>query len=118
MATTFDEFPIVRDFETLQDADWSRTFTYKIDGTPVNLTGYSAELVVFDEYENAKITITTPTNIVLGGAAGTITPKISNTATNALTPGAYRFNLFLVEPDGDRLPFLVGRFTIRKAVSA
>lgn len=119
MADTFDEFPIVRDFATVQDADWSKTFTYKIDGTPVNLTGYTAELVIFDDYENKLGTSTTSNGgITLGGAAGTITVTVSRTITNSLTASSYRYTLWLINGAGKRTPFSVGRFNIRKGVSA
>lgn len=118
MADTFDGFPISRDFSTVQDADWSRTFTYKIDGVAVNLTGYSAEMVVFDDYENKVASVTSPSGIALGGSAGTITPTIGHAVTDALTAGSYRYVLWLVNGSGARTAFSTGRFNIAKGVSA
>lgn len=119
MADIFDEFPIVRDFTTVQDADWSKTFTYKIDGTAVNLTGYTAELVIFDDYENTKATSTTSNGgITLGGAAGTITATLDNAITNALPASNYHYTLWLINASGKRTAFSVGRFSVRKGVSA
>jgi hypothetical protein len=118
MTDTFDGFPISRDFNTIQDADWSRTFTYTIGGSPVNLTGYSAEFVIFDDHENKLVSATSPSGVVLGGAAGTITPKITNGQTDAITAGSYRYVLWIIDGSGERTPFSAGRFNIARGVSA
>lgn len=118
MATTFDDFPIELSINVVQDQDWSKQFTYKINNVAVNLTGYSAEFLVFDDFEHTYITRTSPTGVTLGGSAGTITPNVPNDLINALKPSSYQFVLWLIDGSGNRLPFAIGRWNVRKAVSA
>ena len=118
MAETFVNFPIVRAFDVIQDQDWSQQFTYKIDGQPVNLGQYSAEFVVFDDYEITVATATSPTGVVLGGAAGTITPKLTAAVTDTLSAASFHYILWLIDGTGSRLPFARGRFNVSKGVSA
>jgi hypothetical protein len=118
MADTFDDFPIIRSFDVVQDQDWSRTFTYKVGGAPVNLTGYSAEFVIFDDYEKVYTTAVSPSGVVLGGSAGTITPTISAAVTDSLNAASYHCLLWLIDGSGKRLPFLRGRWNLAQGVSA
>lgn len=118
MADVFDDFPILRSFDVVQDQDWSRTFTYKVDSVAVNLTGWSAEFVVFDDVEKVYATSTSPTGVVLGGSAGTITPTVTAAVTDTLTASSYHYVLWLINGSGSRLPFARGRFNVVRGVSA
>lgn len=85
-----------------QGATFSTTLTVYNDlarEDPVDLTGYTARMMVRSDYENptALIDMTTSNGrIALGGAAGTITLLISATDTAALTKGDYVYDLELV----------------------
>jgi hypothetical protein len=66
---------------------FTKVFTLKAAGVPVDLTGWTAELkakATVDSEENI-IDLTTAPGIVLGGTAGTITITVSATATTAIT---------------------------------
>jgi hypothetical protein len=66
---------------------------------PVDLTGYTARMMVRSDYENptALVSLTTENGrITLGGAAGTITLLISATDTAGFTKGDYVYDLELV----------------------
>ena len=71
-----------------QGATLSLVATWKdSNGTPVNLTGYTARMQVRDNYDaaNTKLSLTTENSgIALGGTAGTITITAAATATAAL----------------------------------
>ena len=75
-------------------ATWERTFTWTINGTPVNWTGYTAKMQV-KEYLNSDsvLTLTSGSGITLGGSAGTISLVMSSAATGAVTPGQYIYDL-------------------------
>lgn len=119
MADTFDDFPITRNFEAIQHGDWFRvTLTYKVSGSPVNLTSYTAEMVIFDDAGNTLATSTSPSGIVLGGAAGTINPRITDVQTAAMPVGIHNYNLWLIDGSGNRLAFSVGKFAVRKGLTA
>lgn len=75
-------------------ATWSKTFTWAIDGTPVNWTGYTAKLQVKEHLNSdSVVTLTSGSGITLGGSAGTVVVTISSTLTGAVTPGQYIYDL-------------------------
>jgi hypothetical protein len=75
-------------------ATWERTFTWRVDGTLVNWTGYTAKLQVKQYLNDASVlTLTSGSGITLGGSAGTIAIVMSSTLTGAVTPGEYLYDL-------------------------
>lgn len=77
-------------------ATWSRTFTWSIDGTAVNWTGYTAKLQVKEHLNStAVVTLTNGNGITLGGSAGTVQIDFTATQTGAVTAGQYIYDLEL-----------------------
>jgi hypothetical protein len=75
-------------------ATWERTFTWRVDGTLVNWTGYTAKLQVKQYLNDASVlTLTSGSGITLGGSAGTIALVMSSALTGAVTPGSYLYDL-------------------------
>lgn len=103
------------DFTIDQGSDWTRTITWKIGSTPVNLTGYTARLKAKTSYskDNAIINLTTENGgITLGGEAGTITLNLNNLATAAFGFTRLVYDLELVSPGGIVKRFLQGIITL------
>ncbi len=81
-----------------QGATYDQTFTWTINGNPVNVTGYTARMqlrsavasptVVFDVLVDGTFT--------LGGAAGTIRVQITAAKTTLIAAGSYVYDLELV----------------------
>ena len=70
-----------------QGADWTLDLTWKDDaGDPIDLTGYSARMMVRSAYSGiAVLTLTSTANeIVLGGALGTIQITATADQTTAI----------------------------------
>ena len=64
------------------------TFTYKVNGVAVNLTGYSARSQARDADDGLIFDLTSVNGgITLGGAAGTISLSLDAQATSALWTG-------------------------------
>ena len=85
------------------------TFSFNIewrepDGTtPVDLTGYTAEMDIRATYDDLTTIIqldTTNGRITLGGTAGTVQLSISATDTAALSFESAVYDLELTAPDG------------------
>jgi len=73
-----------------QGGTWTLSLTYKINNALVNLTGFTASMMVRKNYtdDNAILTLTTSNGgIALGGSAGTIVLTASATLTAAMPPG-------------------------------
>lgn len=88
-----------------QGATFTLNATWKAaDGTPVDLTGYSARMQARQTYASATTVLNLTSaggNIALGGTAGTVVVTISATATAALTaPWAGVYDLELVSAGG------------------
>lgn len=101
-----------------QGSTFSRTLTYKIDDSPVNLTGYTARLQV-REYHYSDDFITSLTNssgITLGGSAGTITVLIGASATSEFVPGNYVYDLEIVT-GGTVTRLVEGKFIVTPEVT-
>lgn len=94
--------PGTLNIECPQGTTWTATWTWKVDGTAVNLTGYSAYMQVRPTYSSAAalIDIDSTSEIVLGGAAGTITVTIPASVTAAVPAGNYVWDIELVSGGG------------------
>jgi hypothetical protein len=106
-------------FTIEQGATFDRTVTWRDStGTLVNLTGYTAALVVKD---TTGTTVVTPT-LTLGGAAGTIRVRLTATQTAALEATSGRphsYDLLMTAADGTtKTRLLQGSVGVAVAVSS
>lgn len=98
--------------------DWTRTLRWSSGGTPVNLTGYTAEMDVRDAGGTEAVTLTTTNGrITLGGSAGTIALTIPHSVTSTLTPGTYYFDLLVISAGDIRTNLVHGTLTVIQGVS-
>ena len=98
-----------------QGATWDTQMTWKVGTTPVDLTGYTARM-------QARSTVDSTTTIfswtsgggqlVLGGAAGTITLAIADSVSATYPAGTYVYDLELESGGGETTRLLQGTFTI------
>lgn len=84
MAVTVDQTGRV-DLVIPQGATFTTTFTWKIDGTPVNLTGYTGAAKIRDTFDGSVLASFT---VSLGGSAGTVTCSLSALTTGGLSAPA------------------------------
>lgn len=92
---------------------YDKTFTLTKDGTPVDLTGYSAGLRAWDESNSVVFSLSTTLDpqgngIIIGGAAGTVRVLIKTAKTATLPVTQLRYDLQLTRPDSEDIPFLAG----------
>lgn len=101
-----------------QGSTFTRTLTYKIDDSPVNLTGYEARLQVREYHysDDFVVNLSDTAGITLGGSAGTITVSIAASATQELVPGNYVYDLELVV-GGTVTRLIEGKFTVTPEVT-
>ena len=92
---------------------YDRTFTYKINGSAVNLTGYSATMNVRKVAgSTAILTLTNGSGITLGGALGTVTIALTPAQTDAFAAGEYYYDVEL-SSGGNDIDFLEGSFKVK-----
>lgn len=98
-----------------QGSTFRRTLVYKIARRPVDLTEWDARMQV-RETHSATSTLANLTvgngGLTLGGSAGTITIYISHEDTSNIRAGNYVYDLELVEPNGDVMRLVEGKFTV------
>lgn len=106
-------------FTAGQGETFDRTITWEIDGTPVNLTGYTARMQIRKTHKStsAVVSLTSSSGLTLGGSAGTIQIVISATATAALTAGKYVYDLELVSAGGIVTRVIEGTFELTPEVT-
>lgn len=95
------------------------------DGTPIDLTGYSAKLLVVNNLTSKTSVLTfdsggsgsSGTSLVLGGTAGTLTIGMTAVATAALTAKQSTYTLLAEDPSSNVYGLMSGRFTVESGVS-
>ena len=104
-----------------QGATFRITLTYKIDSTPVNLTGYAARMQVRERYdsETTAVSLTSAPGggLTLGGSAGTIAIEITDVQSAAMPAGRLVYDLELVAPNGDVTRLVEGTMTVTPEVT-
>lgn len=88
-------------------------------GTPVNLTGYTARMMIRSNYADANplISLTSSSGITLGGTAGTMEISIPAATTAALSAGLAAYDLELTDTLTKKIRLLQGSVTISPAVT-
>ena len=106
------------DFVCPQGATFSKTLTYKIEDSPVNLTGYTSGLQIREyHYSDSYIaSLTQLFGITLGGSAGTISVLISASDTGDFVPGSYVYDLEIAV-GGTVTRLIEGKFTVTPEVT-
>lgn len=81
-----------------QGASWDYTLTWTTNGTPVNLTDFTARMDVRVSHASSTtvLELTSGSGITLGGTAGTILLEASPAETAGVPSGQYVYDLELV----------------------
>ena len=95
-----------------QGTTWTQQFTYNSEGSPVDLTGYTARCQGRKDLSSSPVFDLTTENggITLGGILGTVTLSI-DTVTQPAQSGLW--DLELISVAGDVTRFMQGIFTIK-----
>ena len=109
------------DFDIEQNATFERTFTWEVDGDPVDLTGFDALLHIRTRADKSVILYTaamgdgieltaTPTD-------GTLVLIIPAADTLAMNFTRAKYDLLLTDGDGNQTRLIQGDVNISKAVT-
>jgi hypothetical protein len=111
--------PVPRTVVIEQARDFYLTVTWKnAAGTPINLTGYSAAFSIRQDYgEPIVLAVVSPTDITLGGSAGTITVHLDQTQTS-MDEGTYVCELVATSGSNIETSLLKGNIVVRPKVVA
>jgi len=108
------------DFLMPKGSTFSRTLTWKISGSAVNLTDYTARMQARASVTSATVVLdltTANSKIVLGGTAGTITLTLSAADTAAITQSSLAYDLELVSAGGVVTRLVEGQIVLTPEVT-
>ncbi len=86
-----------------QGANWDLNVEYdNPNGTPVNLTSYTAALQIrsLPESATAVLSLSTGSGITITGATGLVAISATATQTRAIDEGTYYYDLEITSPAG------------------
>ena len=111
--------PATLNLNCYQGANFDYSLTWTLNGTAVNLTGYSARMQVRTTYDasTAVLSLTAGTGITLGGTAGSILLEADAEQTAAIDDGQYVYDLELVTSGGYVTRLLEGNFVVDPEVT-
>lgn len=113
-------YPATYRIEARQGQTFRRIFTWKIDGSPVNLTGSTARMEVRTKPSASSVVLTATPFITLGGAAGTVDINIPANTLAAIAPrsgnSSYVYDLEIVT-GGTVTTLLAGKFIVEPEVT-
>ena len=108
-------------YRIVQGDTFQNTPVWKINSSPVNVTGYTSKLQVkisVDSTGNILELSTENGRITVGGYDGKFTFYVSPTDTAALTPGNYVYDWQVTAPDTTQTTLMAGAFVITPQVTA
>lgn len=108
------------DLSIEQGSTYNLVLTWRVDGTAVNLTNYTARLQARVDVENTETVLSMTTaggGITLGGAAGTITLDQSAAQTAAIAAGTYIYDLEMVAGSGTVTRLVQGELVVSAEVT-
>ena len=110
MPVTFSDAGATANWVVREGCTWSRTFTASINGTAVNLTGYTVTAEV-TAGPTSDVALKTFTCTVTNAASGIFRISIA-AATADLTPGTYWWALQWNDGSADQ-PLCSGNFIVK-----
>lgn len=103
-----------------KNAYLQESFTYKIGASPVNLTGYTAQMDFKEDKDDSGtfLSISTDDYITLGGAAGTIVISVPVASLSGITATKGYYDLLLVNGSGVITRLFYGEVTIIDGITS
>ena len=110
LPANYDDFePVIRGYS------WDTSFIYKIGDDPMDLTGYSAEMRIFDSFEDEQpiLTLTSTAGEITLGSDGSVVMTMTPQQTESIPSGGKYYIVDLIYPGGSpKYQILVGRFRV------
>jgi LEA14-like dessication related protein len=103
-----------------QGADWYLNFNYQNpNGTPVNITGYTAALQLRTSplAKTTALSLTTGSGITITGSTGLIAVHATATQTGAITNGMYVYDLEITSGQGVITRLIQGTINVSAQVT-
>ena len=111
--------PAIYNVTMYQGATFDLTLTWAVNGTPVNLTSYTARMQVRSAFDSTSpaLSFTSGSGITLGGTAGTILVEASAATTAGVAIGQYVYDLEMVSAGSAVTRLIQGTFMVDPEVT-
>ena len=77
-------------------AVWDKIFTMTVDGSPVNLSGFTGAMKIKEHLNStAVLSLTSGAGITITGGSGTVAVAMTAVQTSSVSPGIYKYDLEL-----------------------
>ncbi len=107
-------------FSIIQGDTFKTAPSWKINGSYVNVTGYSANMQVRQATTSSSVIVELSSDngrIVVGGIDGTFTMTLTSAETDVIPVGSYIYDFDITSPTGDVYTLLSGGFTVNPQVT-
>lgn len=109
--------PVRQDFICYKGQSWNRNlrFKWKTSKDPVDMTGWTAKAEIRPE-ENSDILLA-DLNAAVTGVEGMVSLALRSEQSAALWDGVYYWDLYTIEPNGEKKYWLYGKFIVKGRVT-
>jgi hypothetical protein len=106
-------------FNAPQGSTFARTLIYKSNDVAVNLTGYSSRMQVRRNVNDTAtlLSLSSPTDITIVGATGSITINVTASAMAAMPAGSFVYDLEITSSSGVVTRLIEGKFIVSPEVT-
>jgi len=119
MSELYGKCPAEVDLCLPQGQTWDTSVVWEADGEPVNLTGWSARMMLRTSAEAASptVSLSTATNTMTALSNGTIGLSYSAISSAAITSATYLYDLEVVNPSGSVRRLMQGRAVVSREIT-
>ena len=119
MSHLYGKCPVQADVCLPQGVTWDLKFLWESGGNPVDLTGYSARLMMRTSSEAASptVSLSTVAGTMTVNASGEIQLAYPAISSSAITAGTYLYDLELENPAGNVRRLVEGRAVVSREIT-
>lgn len=119
MSELYGKCPAQVDLCLPQGQTWDTEIIWEADGTPVNLSGWTARMMLRTTAEAASptVSLSTATSTMTALSNGTIGLSYSAISSAAITAATYLYDLEVVNPSGNVRRLMQGRAVVSREIT-
>jgi hypothetical protein len=119
MSELYGKCPAQVDLCLPQGQTWDTTIEWSADGDPVDLSGWSARMMLRTTAEAASptVSLSTATNTLTAASNGVIGLSYSAISSATITAATYLYDLEMVNPSGAVRRLMEGRAVVSREIT-
>ena len=119
MSDLYGKCPAEVDLCLPQGQTWDTEIVWEADGTPVNLSGWTARMMLRTTTEAASptVSLSTATSTMTALSNGTIALSFSAISSAAITAATYLYDLEVQNPSGNVRRLMQGRAVVSREIT-